>query len=269
MTFKFGEHEAKVYELTGVDLKKNIRTWRFAALGDALFFHGKGSNQIVSVNMKGETISDFKAIADSGAVDYLAGNGRIVVFRLKDANKLAVYDGKTVTTGAEDVPGEMTGIAGSDDFLVVRGSAVRRVAIEGAASKVVKDIIKDYREIPDFKKVSMKPVYADENGFYLSTYIKRDEKDSKGVPTLVAFDWQGKELRRCEGVEELPRGWAVTANYVIHTGSKDAFRVFDRESGKILGDAEVNMRPFALYTLKGNDVIVFDDRADKIYRVDF
>ena len=36
---------------------------------------------------------------------------------------------------------------------------------------------------------------------------------------LFTFDKQGKELRRYEGVQKTPRGWAVTTNYVIHTGS--------------------------------------------------
>ena len=39
MTFKFGATEAKVYELTGVDLKKIIRTNRIVMLGDDIFFH--------------------------------------------------------------------------------------------------------------------------------------------------------------------------------------------------------------------------------------
>ena len=86
---------------------------------------------------------------------------------------------------------------------------------------------------------------------------------------LIAFDKNGKELRRYEGVKELPRGWAVTENYVIATGSKGVFRVYDRKSGKELGEAKIEMRPFALCTVKGNDVIVYDDRAKKLYRIDF
>ena len=85
----------------------------------------------------------------------------------------------------------------------------------------------------------------------------------------LTFDKQGKELRRYEGVQKLPRGWAVTTNYVIHTGSMGDFRVFDRATGKKLGDANVGLRPFALYTITGNDVLLYDDRADKLYRVDF
>ncbi|MBO6210349.1 MAG: hypothetical protein J6N99_06625, partial [Schwartzia sp.] len=38
MTFKFGQTEAKVYELTGVDLKNIIRTNRIVTMGDDIFF---------------------------------------------------------------------------------------------------------------------------------------------------------------------------------------------------------------------------------------
>ncbi len=86
---------------------------------------------------------------------------------------------------------------------------------------------------------------------------------------LFTFDKQGKELRRYEGVQKTPRGWAVTTNYVIHTGSLGDIRVFDRATGKKLGDAKARLRPFELYTITGNDVLLYDDRADKLYRVDF
>ena len=62
----------------------------------------------------------------------------------------------------------------------------------------------------------------------------------------LIFDKQGKELRRYEGVQKLPRGWAVTTNYVIHTGSLGDIRVFDRATGKKLGDAKAGVRPFEL-----------------------
>ena len=94
------------------------------------------------------------------------------------------------------------------------------------------------------------------------------EKEGGNIPYLIAFNKDGKELCRYEGIADLPRGWAVTENYVVHTGSKGAIRVFDRKTGKVLGDATIDMRPFALWTKTGNDVIVYDDRSHKIYRID-
>lgn len=61
----------------------------------------------------------------------------------------------------------------------------------------------------------------------------------------------------------------VTANYVIQAGSLGTFRVFDRETGTLVADLKLNMRPFTMALAKGNDVFVYDDRAKKLYRIDF
>ena len=34
-------------------------------------------------------------------------------------------------------------------------------------------------------------------------------------------------------------------------------------------ELKLNMRPFDVALVKGNDVLVYDDRAKKLYRVDF
>lgn len=84
----------------------------------------------------------------------------------------------------------------------------------------------------------------------------------------MAFDHNGNLLCTYDGLTELPRGWAVTTNYVVHSGSKGDLRIFDRQTGKELESIKLNIRPFLLCTVKGNDVLVYDDRADKIYRLD-
>lgn len=267
MSFKFGEKEAKVYELKGVDLKNKIRTGRLAvANGAAYFFVDMKPMQLGKVTLKNETISDLTLIANSGGIDFLATNGKEVLFRTSDG-KMGVYDGKQVAKGDKWL-GETIGAAGSNEFYIMQGTALKAATLEGSSLKNIHDIIADYKKIPAFDRAILKPVYADSNEIYLRTFLRKEGvKDA--VPTLVAFDKQGKELRRYEGVQKLPRGWAVTANYVIHTGSMGDFRVFDRATGKKLGDANVGLRPFVLYTITGNDVLLYDDRADKLYRVDF
>ena len=60
MSFKFGEKEAKVYELKGVDLAKKIRTNRLAVMNGAAYFmvDAKPNMQLGKVALKNETISD-------------------------------------------------------------------------------------------------------------------------------------------------------------------------------------------------------------------
>ena len=45
-------------------------------------------------------------------------------------------------------------------------------------------------------------------------------------------------------------------------------RIIDRKNGQVVGDTRFNMRPFALCALEGNQVLVYDDRSEKIYRID-
>ena len=277
MTFKFGNEEAKVYELTGVDLKKKIRTGKIVKMGDDIFFHTdtvgeEKETHINKVTVKGETISGLADLGMSGDIDELATNGKTVLWQTsrKEVPKdsLAIYDGKERNIGGK-WPGSIMGDPETGEFVVVRGTLIKTAKLENGEMKDVKTIIQDYRKtFPEFNMAILKPVCVDKGEMYLRTFLKK-EGEKNTTPYLVVFDKEGKELRRYEGVKELPRGWAVTENYVIHTGSKGDIRVFDKKSGKVLGDAKIEMRPFELWTATGNDVIVYDDRADKLYRIDF
>ena len=74
MTFKFGATEAKVYELTGVDLKNIIRTNRIVMLGDDIFFHTDTKHyedqlqHVNKVTLKNETISNLVDLGPSGDI---------------------------------------------------------------------------------------------------------------------------------------------------------------------------------------------------------
>ncbi|MBP5199425.1 MAG: hypothetical protein J6Z82_02075 [Schwartzia sp.] len=280
MTFKFGETEAKVYELKGVDLKNIIRTNRLVMLGDDIFFHTDTKHyedqlqHVNKVTVKNETISNLVDLGPSGDIHEMTTNGKIVVWqsnrKATEKDKLIIYDGKEPQVAGK-WSGSPEGDPDSDNFYVLWGHELREQKLENGEWKIVKKLIEDYQKLgKDFEHAAFKPVCVNKGEIYIRYFIPKKDGEKGDTPMLAAFSKDGKLLRTYEGVKELPRGWAVTENYVIHTGSKGAFRVYEKQSGKLLGEATVdNLRPFVLWTAKGNDVILYDDRAKKLYRVDF
>ncbi len=276
MTFKFGETEAKVYELTGVDLSKYIRTGKIVTCGDAIFFHTDSANEadkhqhLRRVTVKHETISDLTDMGQSGDIAELATNGKLVIWQssreVTKKDKLMIYDGKDIKEGGKWWS-RLIGDPDSDNFYYMYGDDLTVAKLDNGELKDANVVLKDMQALPGYENAGLGPVCVSKDEIYIRRVTRKDEKDTH---VLVAFDKNtGKELRQYDGLSELPRGWAVTENYVIHSGSKGEFRVFDRRNGKILGDVKIEMRPFALWTVKGNDVIVYDDRAKKLYRIDF
>ena len=279
MTFKFGETEAKVYELTGVDLKKIIRTNRIVMLGDDIFFHTDTKyyedklQHVNKVTLKNETISNLVDLGPSGDIHEMTTNGKIVLWqsnrKATEKDKLVIYDGKEAKAAGK-WSGSPEGDPGSDNFYVLWGHELREQTLENGEWKIGKKLIEDYQKMdPEFGRVSFKNVCVKDGEIYIRYFLPKKDGEKEDTPMLIALDKNGKELRRYEGVKELPRGWAVTENYVIHSGSKGDFRVYDRKTAKLLGEAKSEMRPFVLWTKTGNDVIVYDDRAKKLYRIDF
>lgn len=276
ITFKFGETEAKVYELTGVDLTKSIRTGKIVTCGDAIFFHTDSANEadnhqhLRRVTVKHETISDLTDMGQSGDIAELATNGKLVIWQssreVTQKDKLMIYDGKDIKEGGKWWS-RLIGDPDSDNFYYMYGDDLTIAKLENNELKDAKVVLKDMQSLPGYENAGLGPVCVFKDEIYIRRVTRKDDKDSH---VLVAFNKNdGKELRQYDGLSDLPRGWAVTENYVIHSGSKGDFRVFDRQTGKIIGDAKINIRPFALWTSKGNDVIVYDDRAKKLYRIDF
>ena len=279
MTFKFGATEAKVYELTGVDLKNIIRTNRIVMLGDDIFFHTDTKyyedklQHVNKVTLKNETISNLVDLGPSGDIHEMTTNGKIVLWqsnrKATEKDKLVIYDGKEAKAAGK-WSGSPEGDPGSDNFYVLWGHELREQTLENGEWKIGKKLIEDYQKMdPEFGRVSFKNVCVKDGEIYIRYFLPKKDGEKEDTPMLIALDKNGKELRRYEGVKELPRGWAVTENYVIHSGSKGDFRVYDRKTAKLLGEAKIEMRPFVLWTKTGNDVIVYDDRAKKLYRIDF
>ncbi len=161
------------------------------------------------------------------------------------------------------------GVPGKDEFYCMRGPMLRAGVLEDGEFKATRDVIRNYKLQPEFTKVMMRPVDADANTVYLKCTIKKNGANTQGVPTLIAFDKFGKEVRRYEGVSEMPRDWVVTKDYIIHCGSRGMFRILNRTNGQVVGETRFNMRPFALCAMGDNKVLVYDDRSEKLYRIDF
>ena len=279
MTFKFGATEAKVYGLTGVDLKKIIRTNRIVMLGDDIFFHTDTKyyeDQLQHVNkvtLKNETLSNLVDLGPSGDIHEMTTNGKIVLWqsnrKATEKDKLVIYDGKEAKVAGK-WSGSPEGDPDSDNFYVLWGHELREQKLENGEWKIDKKLIEDYQKLDkEFGRVSFKNVCVSKGEIYIRYFVPKKDGEKNDTPMLIAFDKDGKELRRYEGIKDLPRGWAVTENYVIHSGSKGDFRVYDRKTAKLLGETKIEMRPFVLWTKTGNDVIVYDDRAKKLYRIDF
>ncbi|MCR5660595.1 MAG: hypothetical protein K6G50_00505 [bacterium] len=272
-TFKAGDKEVKGYELKGVDLTgdedKNhkIRTGAVAAMNDQAFFYVDSEPQIslAKVKINGETISDFEIVSDGYAISELCGNGNVVVFRDKDRN-LAIYNGRgDLNKGGECSISDFFGVPGSNEFYYMDGHELKAANLEGTALANERVVI-DLEPFENANNLSVELLAVDGDVIYLVSEI---EKENGRTPILLAIDKEGKEIRRFEGLEESPRDWAVTNNYVIHSAKTGNFRIYDKASGKLLGDAHADMRPFTMQTINGNDVLVFDDRAHKLYRIDF
>ena len=267
MTFNFAGREAKVYEIKG-DATKDIKSigGNLVATKDAIYVHGKqaagGDNTqyLWKVAYSHENLTGAEPIAPSLAVHFLATNGKDIYFQDADHN-FAVYDGKTVRTGKKWDGNVIFGApdGGKDVYYVKNGSLMKFPSDDAAKSTTIFEGITVY---------GAAIAYADGKEFYVRGAIKQDGS-TKEKPILIAYDAQGKELRRFEGVEELPRDWTVTTNYIIHAGSKGVLRIFDRATGNKLDEVTIKVRPFELFTVTGNDVIMYDDRAKKLYRIDF
>ena len=278
MTFKFGETEAKVYELTGVDLKGIIRTGRLAVLGDDIFFHTDTKHyedklqHMNKVTMKNETISNLVDFGPSGDIDELATNGKVVIWqsnrKVTEKDKIMIYDGKEAAVAGK-WSGKPMGDAETGNFFVQWGHELREQKLENGEWKEIKKIIEDYQKLgAEFEKAGLHPVCVSKGEIYLSAYFPKGSGSDQDA-YLIAFSKDGKELRRYEGVKELPRDWAVTENYVVSCGKRGMFRVYERQSGKLLGEVKTSLNPHTICTSKGNDVIAYDFNKKKLYRIDF
>ena len=189
----------------------------------------------------------------------------------KDA--LVVYDGKTTKVGGR-WPGQLFakiggGISGREEFYFLGGKALKKGKLKDASFKDVEVIVQDLTKVsPDFKSAQFYPVASDKDEIFIRTILQKPGQNKK-IPLLVAFDKKGKDLRRYEGMEGSRKGFCVTDRYVIFADPNGNFRVFEKKTGRKLGEGKITFGAFALVTVKGNSIIAYDENAKKLYRIDF
>lgn len=268
-TFKFGEHEAKVYDLKGIDLKQQEITPNFGylvATKDAMYFHAKKKGDkdqsLWQLKYDHENLTGIGPVGLSSTISILATNGKTVYCQSKE-DTFDWYDGKTFHTGKKNADLRPIAAAAGTDTLYTYTKMGETIT----KGRFANGEIKDAKEVIGKQEFAMRPLYADDKEIFIRTSFK---KDGKTIETLVAFDMNGKELRRFEGFpsNENPYDWTVTANYVVHVKAKGVFRVYDRATGKLIADVETKLKPYRMATVTGNDVLVYD-LDKKFYRVDF
>lgn len=274
-TFKYGNHEAKVYELTGFDLKEKINTFSLAVLEKEIFFQcGKKPLHMgkVTLNENDATIADFVDLGECGDNNSIAANDKVAMWQ-GPSSKMVTYDGKQANINGR-WPGQIItktgrgGIAGREEFYYLSGKSLNFAKIKDGTIKDNKEIVKNLNTVsPDFQRVQFFPVSSDETGIYLRC-IMNPPGDNRRIPVLVAFDKDGKELHRYEGVPGGRRDFCVTDKYVVYGDNDGNIRVYDKKSGKLIGDANVTFRPFALCTIKNNEILIYDDINKTLYRVE-
>ena len=268
-TFKFGEHEAKVYDLKGIDLKQQEITPNFGhlvATKEAMYFHGKKKGDkdqsLWQLKYSHEDLTGIGPVGLSADIAVLATNGKNVYCESREQT-FDWYDGKTFHTGKKNTAiRPIAAVAGKDTIYTYTkmGETITKSRFDAGELKDTKDAIGK-------QAFNMTPVYADDKEIFIRTSYRENGKTRE---MLVSFDTKGKELHRFDGFpdNENPYDWTVTANYVVQVKAKGVFRIYDRATGKLIADVETKLKPYRMATVTGNDVLVYD--LDKrFYRVDF
>ena len=277
--FEFGSHKGKVYALK-VPKNGNIELSNdLVFMQDAIYLHGdeekggKDSDYLLRIPLQKDALGAPEIVGSSKGYGNIASNGKVILCSSDEEatqGKLALWDGKnfTVTTGENKWTGKMTGIVGSDEFLNTAGFGDIRIA------KLTSDKLeyKDLAKLPEDKGYT--PIYADKKELYIAAASSDDEN------TLLVLDPTGKEIRRIAGWEEDKFGsWAVTQNYIVMFGKSEYdektdqedvcnLRVFDRATGKEIGDATVsNFAPGVPCSVSGNTLVAYNGE-DTFYIID-
>ena len=277
---KFGGKKGHLYALK-VSKKDGLNLFNDPVfMQDAVYLHGdadkdsdEGKYCLLRIALQGDKLSAPEIIAESRGVGRLATNGKAVFFasnRPGEKDKGLAYDGKELTVLDKDWFENTVGITGSDELLNVAGLDYDvRIATRSGDKMDYKDVFK----LPTDKGQGYALVYADAEGFYFS--VTYDDKHA-----LLVTDPTGREIRTIPGWKDDEFGsWAVTQNYIVMFGKSEyneksdqdnvcPFRIFDRATGKEVGDASAaNFAPGQAVQMSGNSLIAFDGE-DTFYIID-
>ena len=306
-TLKFGNLEARIYEFTGPEEKIMLGTNRqFAATEEALYFTRKGKSAgeddyvLLRQNYKGEKLE-----GDPVSIDHVGkGNtwfrtsGNTLFYHHKGGPDefIAWYDGKEAHQGdvfsGKDVIRKNLALSmtGNDAYFQRRTfDKETKKYIDGVYHANLENgkftnekMLFEYSVDPIFEegKASLMVRFADKDHIILSV-DKKKEGEGSAIVNFYEVDKNGKILATYDDGDHLHFQCAtLTANYFIRCNTHEdgqVLRVFDRATGQLLGEALISKKsetapqimPKCMWTTTGNDVIVYDESAKKLYRIDF
>jgi hypothetical protein len=278
--FKFGDKKGKIYTLKAPQKAGHKYFNDPVFMQDAIYLHvdtDKDSDDskscLMRIAMKDDKLASLEKIAESRGVGRLATNGKAVFFasdRPGEKGKGLAYDGKALTVLDKDWFESTVGITGSEELLNVSGLDYDvRIATRSGDKMDYKDSFK----LPTDKGQGYVPIYADKEACYFA--VRYEDKNA-----LLVTDTTGHEVRTITGWKDDEFGsWAVTQNYIVMFGKSEYnekldkenvcnFRIFDRASGKEIGDATVaNFDPGHAVLMSGNSLLAFDGN-ENFYIID-
>ena len=306
-TFKFGDHEAKIYEIKGSDEKILVGTNRqFAATEEALYFTRKDTVSgvedyaLLRQNYKGEKLDGEPMPIDHVGklnTDFRT-SGNTVFYRHKNgADEYIVwYDGKEAHQG-DVFAGKEANRKNLAVSLTTNDAYFQRRTHDKESKKYIDGIYHAtiengklvgeemlFEESIDLIFTEGKPdlrvKFADKD--HLILFVGK-KKEGEGTPIVNFYevDKQGKILATYDDGDQVHfQCAALTANYFIRSNTHkegQVLRVFDRATGNLLGEVLIGKKsetapqinPSCMWTTTGNDVMVYDESAKKLYRIDF
>lgn len=282
LTFKFGSHEAKVYEMKKEEASDEFGIRRyFKATGNAIYFFRedpkvaearKTDKKLKSVyNLHKRPYSDRSfgevELIDEGVDPYfLTTNGKDVYYIVRPKTP-AYYDGSKKHHGqdyktATNHPTYANGI--SSDIFYDYGGQVFKANIKEDGSIENETLFLNTEESPELKdNGGFGLVYADPYNVFINVYKKAGDKD---VQFCYEFNNAGQFERSYEGLTDHQYDWAVTKNYVIAAGT-GVIKIYDRSNGKLIEEVKTELSPSVLAPISGDEVMFYDNRAKKVYRM--
>lgn len=282
LTFKFGSHEAKVYEMKKEEAPDEFGIRRyFKATGEAIYFFRedpkvaearKTDNKLKSVyNLlkrpyRGRTFGEAEVIDEGVDPYFLTTNGKDVYYIVRPKTP-AYYDGSKKHHGQDfknttKHPAYAYGI--SSDIFYDYGDEVFKANIKEDGSIENETLFLNVAETPEIKENGgFGLAYADPYCVFINVYKK---VDGKNVQFYYEFNNSGQFVRSYEGLTDRQYDWAVTPSYVIATGSK-AIKIYDRSDGKLIEEVKTELSPSVLAPISGDEIMFYDSRAKKVYRM--
>lgn len=304
---KFGDHEAKIYAFKGSGetiLVGSDRT--FSATPEALYYTRDNPGEtprnfaLLRQEYKGETL-----VGEPQPLDHLGQfntwfqtSGNTVFYQINETplTKLCWYDGKSAQHGEQLADNSGKSVSKMD--LVIARESNDAYYLSSALDKETKtrhNIVYHATfadgKLSDGEKLFEQSDHSEFEGTFHVRFADKDrlivsagkKKEGQGNPiiTFYEMDKQGNILGTYDDGDNTAFSCAtLTTNYFIRVDNRkkgQVFRIFDRANGQLIAEVPVHddsadapkLIAKCLWTVTGNDVIAYDERQKKLYRIDF